>query len=499
MNNNHCIDAATQLWTRCTDLGLRSWLLDSTGALMRRPQDPSNPSEDDQLPPLAREAVRRKAAGADMQPIFVDGVALIPCVVGDRVLISCAAGTNDAPLDGLRTVILGMRDDLQSREESRVLLKDFSGKLIQSYEETYTLFRVMRLLASSAAPLQQINTVCRSVQQTLPFRWVSVCFRDDPRVVEDLRGAMSSAGAAPTPADEFERLVRTMTAETEADGWTRVLAPADHALAVIAGAELVCDPITYDGSVIGLIVAGNKTGTDREIGSPEMQFIDALADFLGTFHENIARLTEQRAMSMETLQALVAAIDAKDRYTCGHSDRVAFLAKAIAAEMGMCAEVVERIGIAGLVHDIGKIGVPESILCKPGKLTDDEFAAIKRHPEIGYGIIKAIRLLEDTLPGVLHHHERWDGRGYPHGLRGENIPQMARIIGLADTFDAMSSSRSYRPALPRPLVLAEIERCSGIQFDPAIVDAFSRVNLAGYDALLNQHATGEQPALRAAA
>jgi HD-GYP domain-containing protein (c-di-GMP phosphodiesterase class II) len=379
-----------------------------------------------------------------------------------------------------------MRDDLCEGERTAGLLKEFSGKLIQSYEETYTLFRVMRLLASSSAPAQQIHMVCRNVQQTLPFRWVAVAFRDDERVIPDLRGTLVFEGETGLPPEEFERMVREMAAAMDQDGWTRVIAPAEHELPARVRAEVVCDPVTYNGAVIGLLVAGNKNGADPDVASPEMQFIDAVADFLGTFHENVARFAEQRAMSLGTLHALSAAIDAKDPYTRGHSERVACLSQLIAREMGMGAEHAERVRIAGLVHDVGKIGVPEAILRKAGSLTDEEFAAIKRHPEIGHEILKGISLLGDTLPGVLHHHERWDGRGYPHGLRGAQVPQIARIIGLADTFDAMSSSRSYRPALARALVRVEISKCSGTQFDPEVVEAFKRVDLTAYDALMEK-------------
>jgi HD-GYP domain-containing protein (c-di-GMP phosphodiesterase class II) len=151
------------------------------------------------------------------------------------------------------------------------------------------------------------------------------------------------------------------------------------------------------------------------------------------------------------------------------------------------------------VHDVGKIGVPEAILGKPGRPTDEEFAAIKRHPEIGYHILRGIVGFEDLLDGVLHHHERWDGRGYPHGLAAAQIPLYARIIGLADAFDAMSSTRAYRSAMPRDTVLAELRKGSGSQFDPAVVSAFARIDLAAYDAMLSRHGSDEAAQPRAAA
>jgi HD-GYP domain-containing protein (c-di-GMP phosphodiesterase class II) len=146
---------------------------------------------------------------------------------------------------------------------------------------------------------------------------------------------------------------------------------------------------------------------------------------------------------------------------------------------------------------VGKIGVPEAVLCKPGKLTDDEFEKIKLHPQIGYDILKDIPSLRDILPGVLHHHERYDGRGYPHGLSGEDIPLMARIIGVADTFDAMSSNRAYRAKMSRDVVLAEIARCAGTQFDPNLANAFLTLDLSEYDRMVANHAA-QDPLSRAA-
>ena len=153
-----------------------------------------------------------------------------------------------------------------------------------------------------------------------------------------------------------------------------------------------------------------------------------------------------------------------------------------------------RVYLSGLLHDVGKIGVPESVLTKPGRLTDEEFAAIRKHPTIGGQILGNIRQLQDIIPGVLYHHERWDGRGYPHMIAGENIPLMGRIICVADSFDAMSSTRTYRPALPLETVLEEIRRCAGTQFDPMLARLFVTLDFGPY-----QKAVEEQQALTQAA
>lgn len=383
-------------------------------------------------------------------------------------------------------------------ESTQELLEHFSQRLMQSYEETYSLFRILRLLACAPDPMQQIRLVCNNVQQVLPFGWVAAVFRSDSHVVPELRGRVVLCGSS-GEAQDFEAALHRACDALRGNEWTKVLVPGKHELATLTGSEVVCDPITFDEHVVGLLVAGSKTTENGEIASPEMQFLDAVAEFIGTFHENAARFFEQRAMSLGTIEALTAAIDAKDPYTRGHSERVAALSKQIALAYGLDEAEAERIRTAGVVHDVGKIGVPERVLCKPGKLTDEEFAIIKTHPEIGHRILKGVVLLEHTLPGVLHHHERFDGRGYPHRLAGEQIPLQARIIGIADTFDAMSSSRSYRPAMPREKVLAEIVRCACSQFDPKVVEAFQRIDLAQYDRLMARQAAAESTQVRAAA
>ena len=141
-----------------------------------------------------------------------------------------------------------------------------------------------------------------------------------------------------------------------------------------------------------------------------------------------------------------------------------------------------------LVHDVGKIGVPESVLQKPDRLTREEFGLIQQHPEIGCRILRDVPQFSSVLPGVLHHHERWDGNGYPHGLSQSEIPLIAHILGVADTFDAMSSTRSYRQAMTRDVVIAEMVRCAGTQLDPALVSVFVMLDFARYDETVRRHA-----------
>ena len=378
-------------------------------------------------------------------------------------------------------------DDLAEVSRQKSTLDEFSDRLLQSYEEANLLFRLARVMNCVNEPEQIMQMVCGQLQDVLPFQWVAIRFSSLERGVPELSGRFLLAGELPCPQEVFLRQADLVLARYAGDDWTRLLLPHRNDLAAAVASEVIADPITHDGRVIGVLLAGNKTGADPEVSSLETQIIDASADFLGVFHENIARFTEQQTIFMGTVRALTSSIDAKDRYTCGHSERVALLASQMVAAMGMGRREVELHHIAGLVHDVGKIGVPESVLTKTGRLTYDEFELIKRHPRIGYDILKDIPQLSGVLPGVLHHHERWDGQGYPDGLACGRIPLIARVLALADSFDAMSSNRSYRPEILRPAVFAEMQRCSGTQFDPDLVPKFLGLDFSNYDALAARH------------
>jgi putative two-component system response regulator len=184
-------------------------------------------------------------------------------------------------------------------------------------------------------------------------------------------------------------------------------------------------------------------------------------------HAEVERKTrEVEGLSLHVVQTLAAAIDAKDAYTKGHSGRVADYAREIARRVGYSEERQEEIYMMGLLHDVGKIGVPDAVINKPGRLTDEEFAIIKTHPARGAKILENIEEMPKLATGARWHHERFDGRGYPDGLAGEAIPEEARIIAVADAYDAMTSHRSYRDVIPQDVVKRELEKGSGSQFDP---------------------------------
>lgn len=186
---------------------------------------------------------------------------------------------------------------------------------------------------------------------------------------------------------------------------------------------------------------------------------------------------ELRIAYIQTIRALAEAVDAKDAYTRGHSERVGVYASKMARELGLPRDMIERVYISGLLHDVGKIGVRDAVITKPDRLTTEEYDEIKAHPEIGARILQPVEFLADVVPCVRHHHEWFDGsdRGYPDRLRGERIPLPSRIILVADTVEAMTSDRPYRAGLPMDVVIQELHKYAGSQFDPHCVDAMLRL------------------------
>ena len=217
-----------------------------------------------------------------------------------------------------------------------------------------------------------------------------------------------------------------------------------------------------------------------ESGIKSIEQMNTIRDINEKLHDKNAELEKAY---LDTIGILRQTVEAKDPYTRGHSDRVSEYSVLIGKKLGLDEKTLHILKIGGLFHDIGKIGIPDSILLKESKLSDEEYSQIKNHPMIGVHMLGDAAIFTDILPIVKHHHERYDGHGYPSQLAGEAIPYVARIAAVADTFDAMTSKRSYRNSLPIDVVRAEIERCSGTQFDPNIAKVFLDIMDNDFDSI----------------
>jgi len=210
------------------------------------------------------------------------------------------------------------------------------------------------------------------------------------------------------------------------------------------------------------------SNSDRHLG-------EVLANQLSAMVSQVLAVSSTKKFTAQLAMAMVEAVEAKDPYTRGHSERVHHLSMEIGRALNLPEEEMQDLHWGSLLHDVGKIGIPDAILCKPARLTTDEYTFIMVHPERSYEILRHIDQLKNAVPGARHHQEMWDGKGYPHGLKGTRIPLHARIMAVADTYDSITSSRAYRAGRSHEVAMAEIARVSGTQLDPSMVAVFAKL------------------------
>ncbi len=235
--------------------------------------------------------------------------------------------------------------------------------------------------------------------------------------------------------------------------------------------NLICVPLKVKGRVIGVLEAINKKG-DEAFNKEDLSLFISLSDQVAIALDNSRLYHELEEMFFQTAESLADAIEKRDPYTGGHTQRVTSYSLATANYLSLGLLEKKWLKIASVLHDVGKIGIEDYILRKPDRLTPEEFNMIKQHSNMGAEIIEHIRPLKEIVPGVKYHHEHIDGKGYPEGLRGEDIPLIAKIVAVADTYDAMTTDRPYRSALSKEKAIEELRKCSGTQFDQEVVDAF---------------------------
>jgi putative nucleotidyltransferase with HDIG domain len=235
--------------------------------------------------------------------------------------------------------------------------------------------------------------------------------------------------------------------------------------------NIICVPVKVKEKVIGVLEAINKKGRGK-FDKGDLSLLTSLADQVAIALDNSRLYQELEEMFFQTADSLADAIEKRDPYTGGHTQRVTAYSMAIGKYLELKPLERKWLKIASVLHDIGKIGIEDQILKKPERLSPEEFDMIKRHSDMGAKIVEHIRLLKEIIPGVRYHHEQLDGKGYPDGLKGENIPALAKIVAVADTYDAMTTDRPYRKAMDQEEAIKELKRCSGTQLDQDVVMAF---------------------------
>lgn len=403
---------------------------------------------------VSQEAARQWAAGST--PIHIDTLLRL----GE---LAQANAVNQRRADNLQCESSRLAEEVAARYEEISLLYRLTQNLrLSSSDEELgrmALISLAEVLPAHSLVLQLVP-LPESASASFAHRTTPVLLTHGMRVVDN---------------DQFSQLIACLKLDgtskpfvangnvTRADNW-----PLRNVR------NLVVVPL-YDGqNVFGWLAALNHRGDD-EFGTDEGQLLGSVATILGIHSGNAELYRQQAELLAGVIRALTSAIDAKDPYTCGHSDRVSRVAVRLGQQLGCDDEFLNTLYLSGLLHDVGKIGIDETVLRKPGRLTPAEYEHIKTHPDIGYNILKDVKKLAHLLPGVRHHHESWDGRGYPDGLAGDEIPLMARIIAVADSFDAMGSDRPYRKGMPDEKLDCILREGAGKQWDAKIVDAFFQV------------------------
>jgi HD-GYP domain-containing protein (c-di-GMP phosphodiesterase class II) len=364
-------------------------------------------------------------------------------------------------------------------------------ELARVYEELVLLHKIGTNMRVTESDTNFMQLACDSLTDIVLVEGIVVLLERD---IEDERKLVISAGSGLIDIDErmaavlHSRLVdevakgREALLDSEVDAPFRFNWPENvrNIIAVpLCTKEKSDSGLSHrarsDLSIIGLMVAVNRIDKP-DFDSTDIKLFTSVASSCAVFIENGRLFRDLKELFVGSLKALTSSIDAKDQYTRGHSERVAMISRWIAERLSerqpLDEEQIHNVWLAGLLHDIGKIGIDEQVLRKNGKLTPEERECIQRHPSIGASILRGIKQMRDIVPGVLCHHERIDGTGYPDGLRGDEIPLTGKIVGLADSFDAMTSRRVYRDALSVEHALDEIRRGLGAQFDEVVGTVF---------------------------
>lgn len=346
-------------------------------------------------------------------------------------------------------------------DRTRKVIEEHEGMaldLLGLYEQLGAVFEIARRFTLVENEREVVSFLHETLLHTFSRCSVEICWT--PGGCVSIEGDARLTGLCRKAAEERAVQVTSLDSGPLPDGDSS------------AYVEAMIAPIGPQQEVVCLLVI-RRTADEEVFKASDMSLLEVLSTFCGDLISNLRLHRELRQISVDLVRSLVSAVDQKDRYTCGHSMRVGFYARWLGKAIGLGQRDLQMLEWSALLHDVGKIGIRDEVLKKPGKLTDAEFEHIKEHPVRSYDVVRRVPQLRDALDGIRHHHERFDGRGYPDGLSGEAIPLQARIIQVADIFDALTSSRSYRKAFDWPKALEILEKEAGQTADPLLVRVFA--------------------------
>ncbi len=350
-------------------------------------------------------------------------------------------------------------------------LREHTESLTKKVLELATMYEMSRSLGSTLDLDTLLESVLDSAMRIFDVETGYVILRNTERDAMEVR-----AWRGPTARPDEKAVRSSMSDWVIKQGRPLIFNPSSGGSgemqvdSVTGAPAALCVPLVSGDGILGAIAVGSRERSYR-FTADDVRLLSTIANHVTIAIGNIELFSSLQDAYLATVRSLAAAVDAKDPYTRGHSDNVAEFSRRIGEKLGLSAEQAVALEMAAYLHDIGKIGVRESILLKPGRLSDDEMSQMRHHPLIGASILKPVAFPWPITPVVRHHHEHWDGKGYPAGLQGEEIPLLARILSVADSFEAMTADRPYRRGRNRAEAVEELRRCQSSQFDPRVVDA----------------------------
>jgi len=382
-------------------------------------------------------------------------------------------------------IMAGIANQVSSALEQARLYKESMDRTIELSRKIETINimnEIDRTILSTMNSQEVLDSVSMMVLRIMPCDKVTIAYVDYEK--GGFRYA-TEVGAKVMEELDFARFGETSAARIVETGFPEYIANLKEVKSLLLIERKMLEggflshirvPINVKREIIGILAVGSKRPS--AFTSEDLSTLEKLAAQVGVALENTRLVTDLNDLFTGTVRALSSAIDAKSKWTAGHSERVTKYALKIAKEMGIDDATLRDIELSGFLHDIGKIGTYEAILDKPGRLTDEELKIMRQHPARGAEILAPIKQLKNIIPGVKYHHEFYDGTGYPDGLKGDAIPLMARILAVADTVDAMAADRPYRKGRPLDAIIIEVRRCLGTQFDPKAAEAFLKAAVA---------------------
>lgn len=386
---------------------------------------------------------------------------------------------DDSPL--LARAVDGIRALLEHVLEREAAVSNLAEEMVTNYEELNMLYALLPNIATREDAREIGELLVDESERMLNCRRVSLLVLDEtrenlkvlasrglPEEVRDISIPVSGSIAGQTLLEDDLLVVNNVLNRPD-------LVAMSRGAYDTAAFSIVRVPLRAQGDALGVLTATEREG-GSEFTARDCKLLTGLSAVGSSALMNCRLHAAIKRQMLQTIQALALAVDAKDPYTHDHSRRVSDLCVATAKKLGMSDHGTSReVQLAGLLHDIGKIGVPDSVLRKTGPLSAEEFEVAKSHIHIGARIVQRVEGLEQVVKAILHHHERFDGLGYPSGLAAKEIPVMASLVTVADAFDCLTSDRPYRKAMAVEEALAELGRCKGTHFDPAVVDSFAEV------------------------